>query len=237
MRDAGNEAAPLLEIREGVLGYRDSPVLRDVDFTLYPGDFYPILGLNGSGKSTFLKTVVEILPPIEGTVTSNGPGDRPLRIGYIPQSETLDPIFPLTVKEVALMGVYGILRPANPTRSRHRRRALECLGETEVRELAEERFSHLSGGQKQRVLLARALAAEPDLLVLDEPTAGIDAFGEAKITALIRRINRERGVAVLMASHNLKLVGDYSPRLLWVHDGMVSIEEPEDVLPAYGLSL
>ncbi len=230
--------APLVRIHRAALGYPGAaPVLRGVELAFYPGDFFPILGINGSGKSTFLKTVVGILAPIEGLVEAAETNGRPLRVGYIPQSETLDPIFPLTVREVALMGVYGSLRPGRFLHREHRSLAGSCLEETEVGELAETPFATLSGGQKQRVLLARALAVEPDLLVLDEPTAGIDALGEHKIMELIRRINRERAVAVLMASHNLKMVREFSSRLLWVHDGTVSIEKPENVLPAHGLSL
>ncbi len=237
MSEPEEDGGSLVSIRGGVLGYRDSPVLRDVDFKICRGDFFPVLGINASGKSTLLKTVVGILKPLGGTIESLEPAGRPLRVGYIPQSETLDPIFPLTVLEVVFMGIYGMLRPGRLLRREHRELALRCLRETEAEDLAGSRFSILSGGQKQRVLLARALATQPDLLVLDEPTAGIDARGEKRITELIRRINAESGVAVLMASHNLKMIGEFTSRLVWIHDGTVSIEEAGKVLPEYGLSL
>ncbi len=181
-----DERPILLHIKDAVIGYPEKPVLRGISLVLRKGDFFPLAGVNGSGKSTLLKTVVGILKPLEGRVELGKNGASPPRIGYIPQSEKLDPIFPLSTLDVVQMGAYGLLRPGRRMGREYRDLARECLRKTESEDLADTSFAVLSGGQKQRVLLARALAPRPELLILDEPTSGIDVSGERRFIELIR---------------------------------------------------
>ena len=140
----------------------------------------------------------------------------------MPQRESLDPTFPLTVFEVVLMGTYARLAPLRPIGRRRRRLASTCLAQVGLGDLADQPFWALSGGQKQRVLIARALAAEPDVLLLDEPTAGIDARAEATIMELITHLHRARGLTVILVSHHLRLVRSLVGTVIWVEDGRVA---------------
>lgn len=219
----------LITIKSLACGYNGIPVVRNVDLSVHPGEFYAMIGANGSGKSTFLKTVVGLLPSVGGTMLFSVSGGSPPAIGYIPQAEKFDPIFPISVEEVVLMGTYGFLGPGKRVKSEHRLAGRSALRRMGMEGCARRRFSELSGGQKQRVLLARALAANPALLVLDEPTSGVDPEAERTFMELIAEVN-ERGVAVLMASHNLPLVREFADQILWFHDGEAEVGATGDIL-------
>jgi ABC-type Mn2+/Zn2+ transport system ATPase subunit len=220
---------PLVSVENFSCGYSGKPVVQGVTLAVSPGDFYALIGVNGSGKSTFLKTLVGLVPPVGGAVRFAAKGGQVPSIGYIPQTERLDSIFPIRVVEVVVMGTYSYLGPGKLVKSEHWRAAMTALRQMGIEDLGNRRFSELSGGQKQRVLLARALVTEPSLLVLDEPTSGIDPGAERSFMELIAQVNR-RGVAVLMASHNLDLVREFSSRTLWFHDGQVDAGETVQVL-------
>lgn len=213
---------PLVTVEGVACGYGGEAVVASLDLSVREGEFYALIGVNGSGKSTFLKTVVGLIPPVRGSIRFAAKGGAVPSIGYIPQTEKLDSIFPISVMEVVLMGVYAYLGPGRRVKSEHRRVAQTALRNMGVEDLSRRRFSELSGGQKQRVLLARALATEPVVLVLDEPTSGIDQAGERVFMELISEVNR-RGVAVLMASHNLGLVREFASDVMWFHDGRAEI--------------
>lgn len=197
-----NPNAPLVSFTDVTLGYRGVPVLRHLSFHLFTGDFLGIVGPNGAGKTTVLRAILGLLGPITGRVNVSG---RPT-IGYVPQRETIDTIMPVTAMEVALMGRAPRLRPVSRPGKDDRDIAYRALAQAGVAELADHLLRDLSGGQQQRVLLARALAAEPDLLVLDEPTNGMDLAGEHAIVDLLVRLNRERGLTVILVTHFLPMV-------------------------------
>jgi manganese/iron transport system ATP-binding protein len=150
-------------------------------------------------------------------------------LGYVPQRESLDQTFPLTVFEVVLMGTYARLSALRRV-GRHERalaaRSLELVG---LASLANDRFASLSGGQTQRVLIARALAAEPRFLLLDEPTAGVDAEATAAIMGVLRRLNREQELTVLIVTHQLKMLEGLASAVFWVQDGRVRRRRLEEV--------
>jgi ABC-type Mn2+/Zn2+ transport system ATPase subunit len=203
------------------VGYDRHPVLENLDFTLPRGRFVGLLGANGSGKSTILKTILGILPPLAGRMTFHPiEGRRPV-LGYMPQRESLDPIFLLTSFEVVLMAACSRIGPGRSIPKAEREWARECLGETGAPDLAHKLFSQLSGGQKQRVLMARALATRPDFLLLDEPIAGIDAAASQAIMDLLRRLHQGQKRTLLFVSHDLTTVRHYAEEVIWLHEGRI----------------
>jgi len=190
----------LVETRGLTLGYGGAaPVLRDVDFTIAPGEIVTVVGPNGSGKSSLLKALVGVLAPVSGRIERR-PG---LRIGYVPQRLAVDQTLPLSVDRFLSL---PRRRPAAA-----RAAMLERLG---AAGLGKRQLAALSGGQFQRVLLARALLDAPDLLILDEPTQGLDQPGIAGFYQLIEAIRAETGVAVLLVSHDLHVVMSATDRVI-----------------------
>jgi ABC-type Mn2+/Zn2+ transport system ATPase subunit len=214
--------APLLRAQGVSVGYGRHAVLSQLEFALERGTFTALLGGNGSGKTTLLKTMVGIIPPLQGRLEF--PAFSPLKpnFGYVPQRESLDPLFLVTGYEVVLMGACARSRPGRPVGAAEKEWTRHCLHETGATDLAKSRFSQLSGGQKQRVLIARALATKPDFLLLDEPTAGIDVAASQAILQLLQRIHHDSRLTVLMVSHDLKAVREFAVDVLLVHQGRLS---------------
>jgi ABC-type Mn2+/Zn2+ transport system ATPase subunit len=213
---------PNLLTLEGVaVGYGRLILLEHLDWSLPRGRFVGLLGANGSGKSTILKTLLGILPPLAGRLTFHPINGRPPVLGYTPQRESLDPVFLLTSLEVVLMAACSRIGPGRPINKAERAWAQECLKETGAADLSSRLFSQLSGGQKQRVLVARALATRPDFLLLDEPIAGIDAAATQAIMDLLRRIHEEQHRTILFVSHDLTTVRHYAEEVIWLHEGRI----------------
>lgn len=182
------------------LGY-DSVLVRDLSFTIHAGDYLYILGENGTGKSTLMRTILGLLPPLEGSVVLGG-GVLPAEIGYLPQQTQAQRDFPATVWEVALSGCQGRcgLRPFY-TRA-EKDLARQSLRRMDMERLSGRCYRELSGGQQQRVLLARALCAARKMLLLDEPVAGLDPAASREFYQLIAQLNRQDGMTILMVSHD-----------------------------------
>lgn len=205
-------------------------VLPQVNLSLRRGSFTGLLGANGSGKSTLLKTVLGILPVVRGRIILHPVQGRAPVLGYMPQRESLDPIYPLSCFEVVLMAVYGRVGPGRFINKAERDFARRCLAETGVTDLAPKLFSEMSGGQKQRVLMARALATKPDFLLLDEPTAGIDAQATRAVMEVLKRIHAQHRQTVLLVCHDLAIVRDYAEDVIWLHGGEVVHGPVSDLL-------
>lgn len=217
---------PLVRFREAKLGYGRQVVLSDVTLDILRGDFFGLVGPNGSGKTTLLRCLLGILKPLSGQVTRTAG----LRIGYVPQREMLDPLFPLTALDIVLMGRYprvGLLR--SPGRE-DRDFALHCLQQVGLGDFAHRLYRELSGGQRQRVLIARALAVEPNLLVLDEPTNGLDLPTEASVLGLIERFHVQGGLTIVLVSHLLNVVARYAVRIGVLLDGRLLVGEAEQLM-------
>ncbi len=163
-------AEALVELTQVSIGYGGEPILGGIDFEVERGDFLALVGPNGAGKTTLLRVIAGILPPVHGRLRRS-PG---VTIGYVPQERDLDPIFPLSALDVALQGRIARLGPWGRVQPADRDIARRAMAQAGVTALERSAFRELSGGQKQRVLIARALAAEPELLVLDEPTSAVD---------------------------------------------------------------
>jgi ABC-type Mn2+/Zn2+ transport system ATPase subunit len=223
---------PLVSFRNATLGYGRRVVLKDITFDINEGDFLGLVGPNGAGKTTVLRTFLGSLKPLAGSVTL-APG---LRYGYVPQRDQVDSIFPLRVLDVVLMGRYdrvGLAR--RPTEADHDR-ALAALDQVGIQQLAGQPLTDLSGGQKQRTLIARALVGEPNVLVLDEPTTGMDLIATTQILGLVRDLHERSGLTVVMVSHALNEVANYVERIALVHEGGVHVGSVADIMTEQSLS-
>jgi zinc/manganese transport system ATP-binding protein len=203
----------VIEFKNAAVGHGRRAVVSGIDWTVAPGAFVGVFGHNGSGKTTLIRTLLGLQPPLKGKVKTAG------RLGYAAQKERLDPIYPLTAYQVAALGTYRAFDPFASWEGAEKALVLRCLADCGARDLAGEPFSSLSGGQKQRVLLARALACEPEILVVDEPLAGLDVATQRSLLDLLRRLKLERKLTVVMVSHRLKAEKDLFTDLVWVGDG------------------
>jgi ABC-type Mn2+/Zn2+ transport system ATPase subunit len=205
-------SAPLVSLVGAEVGY-GRPILGGVNLSVSPGDFLAVVGPNGGGKTTVLLALLGALPLLGGRLERT----RPFRVGYVPQREHVDTIWPLTAGEVALMGRVPMLGPwrrPGPEDEAVVRAAMARVG---VDHLAARAYGELSGGQRQRTLIARALAAQPELLALDEPTNGMDPAAELATMDLLRELQRANGgIAIVMVSHRLENVANYARSLAFV---------------------
>lgn len=216
--------APWARLTNAAVGYDGKPVLAGLTFVLPRGRFTAVVGENGSGKTTLLKTLAGILTVVAGRVELSGTHDALPVLGYVPQRDSLDSVWPLSAFEVALMGTYGRLAIGRSFTNAERDLTRECLAQTGAADLERKPFSVLSGGQKQRVLIARALATRPEVLLLDEPTAGIDPEATQAVMELLSRLHREQQLTILMVNHDLPLSRRHATDVLRVADGKVSFE-------------
>ena len=233
-----NVRQSLIEFRGASLGYGGRPVLHDLRFTIEEGDFFAGVGPNGAGKTTMLRAILGILTPHAGEIRFAERKAGQVAFGYVPQERELDPIFPLSGLDIVLMGRTKRLGPWKRSGKEDRGVALRSLDQAGIAHLAQMPFQELSGGQKQRVLIARALAAEPDVLVLDEPTAGMDLTSERSIMDLIGRLHREARLTIVMATHNLNVVANYARRLAIIdrERGLFAVGPMEEILTDEQLS-
>jgi manganese/zinc/iron transport system ATP- binding protein len=201
---------PAIEVHDLTVAYHTQPVLWDVDLSLPEGQLIAIVGPNGAGKSTLLKTILGLVRPITGWVKICGAPYRRRRswVGYVPQRESVDWDFPTNALDVVTMGLYGSLGWFRRPGRAHREKALQCLEQVGIRHLAERQISQLSGGQQQRVFLARALAQEARIYLMDEPFAGVDATTERAILELLKELRKE-GRTVVAVHHDLQTVAEY----------------------------
>lgn len=216
-----------------------SPVLKNVSLTIAAGEVLGILGPNGSGKSTLLKVLMRILIPQQGRVELFGrphaafsQAEVSRRVAFVPQ-ETQQ-AFPFTISEMVLMGRYP---HHNRTwglgweSSQDRAVALQAMSDLDVSHLGDRLITNVSGGERQRAVIARALAQEPEILLLDEPTAFLDLHHQLEIARIIRRLNRERGLTVVLVSHDLNLASQYCDRVLLLREGeIVTMGSPAEVV-------
>ena len=216
-------AAPLLEFHDVTVAYDRRPVLWNVDLVIDEPCLFGIIGPNGAGKSTLLKAALGLVPLMGGRVDFLG---RPLaevrgQVGYVPQRETVDWNFPVTVMDVVLMGTYPRLGWFRRPRARERALARECLDRVGLADLADRQIGRLSGGQQQRVFLARALAQEARIYLLDEPLAGVDARSQERIFGVLAALRAE-GRLVVVVHHDLRTAAEWFDRVALVDMRLVA---------------
>ena len=231
-RPPGAGPPPVVTFADVTLGYGSRAVLTDLSFEVREGDFLGVVGPNGAGKTTILRAILGTLQPMAGVVQR----DPQLRFGYVPQRQAMDYGWPLRTLDVVLMGRYDRVGVLQRPGTADREAALQALEHVGIRGLAPRRFQSLSGGQKQRVLIARALVGKPTLLLLDEPTDGMDVASTGAILELVRALHRTEGLTVIMVSHQLNEVANNVDRLALVVEGGFQLGTAEELLTGDNLS-
>lgn len=229
---------PLVELKNVTFGYGETPVLEQVSLHLHPGQFAALVGPSGAGKTSLLKLLLGSLQATQGDVLIHGEllsGQPSPHVGYVPQLETVDWNFPVTVEQVVLMGRVQRSHwwpwPSKQDLSKVHA-VLEQLG---IADYARRHIRDLSGGQQQRVFLARALVAEPDLLVLDEPTSGVDMRTAENVLHMLADLNRS-GMTILMTTHDLNAAAAHLPWVICLNRRVIAEGAPEDVFTPEVLS-
>ena len=219
-------ARPAAELDHVTFRYGDDaagspPVLDDVSLTIEADDYLGLIGPNGGGKTTLLKVLLGLLKPRQGTVRVLGedPARVRSRIGYVPQHARIDTSVPATVLDVVLMGRLSRSAWGFRYAPEHHARALEALRQVGIEALADRTLDRLSGGQRQRVLIARALASEAEILLLDEPTAGVDAPMEQDLNVLLHRLNER--IPIVIVSHDIAFVSAHIKRIACLNRRLV----------------
>ena len=225
-----------LHVEDLTVSYGDRPALWDVDLDIPPGVLAGIIGPNGAGKSTLLKAILELVPRSAGHVRLFGHPYRARRrrVGYVPQRSSVDWDFPTTAVDVVSMGLYGQLRWWRWPGRRERDKALRALEEVGLEALADRQISELSGGQQQRVFIARALVQRPEILLLDEPMAGVDATTERSIIELLGRL-RSAGRTIILVHHDLQTVRRYFDWLVLLNVRVIATGPMDTVYTARNL--
>ncbi len=219
-----------LSIHAMTVAYQRKPVLWDVDYDAPPNKLIAIVGPNGAGKSTLIKACLGLVPRASGLVEFWGQEYKRARsrIGYVPQRESVDWDFPVSALDVVCMGRYRKIGWCRPVSRAHKDAALACLERVGMHEFAKRQISQLSGGQQQRVFLARALAQESDLYVMDEPFAGVDAATERAIVEVLREL-KTTGKTVVAVHHDLQTVPEYFDDVILLNMRVVASGPVRDV--------
>jgi len=235
MKIETNNANPV-SITDLTVAYRENAVLWDVDLEVPPGVLMAIVGPNGAGKTTLMKTILGLVKPAAGSVRIFGKpysGQRRL-VGYVPQRGSVDWDFPTTALDVVAMGRYGHLGWIRPPGRNEFRIAMECLEQTGMAEFSGRQISQLSGGQQQRVFLARALAQDAQVYLMDEPFAGVDATTEHAIIELLRTL-RARDRTVVIVHHDLETVREYFDWVMLLNVSKIADGAVEEVMTTENL--
>lgn len=233
-----------IEVSGATVRYGDVLALDDVTLAVEAGRVTGLIGMNGSGKSTLFKTIIGMLRPQRGNVLLGGTDPTTARrsglVGYVPQSEDVDWTFPVSVRDVVMMGRYGRQGPTRRTRPADRVAVDEALERVELSDLADRQIGQLSGGQRKRAFVARGIAQGGDILLLDEPFAGVDKRSEATIVRLLRELAAS-GSTVLVSTHDLHALPSLADeavlllRRVLFHGSVDEALTPENLARAFGL--
>lgn len=230
----GNEER-IIRLDEVSAGYAEQIALENLSIAVHRGEFLGIIGPNGAGKTTIFKLILGLMEPMAGSVRVLGYSGKEVRkarprLGYLPQREEIDPQSLGSVLDVVLMGRYSRIGLFRRVRARDREIAHRALAQVQMEKFASHPIGHLSGGQQQRVLVARTLAQEPELLLLDEPTTALDVATQQDLIHSIGGIHRALGLTVLFITHNVNTLIGLADRVLYVNRRLYAIGPPEEIL-------
>lgn len=231
---------PIIEIRDVTILRNDLVVLDSVSLNVHRGEFTAIVGPNGSGKTTLIKAILGLIKPDRGSISVFGVpvshlGELRSRIGYVPQIFDIDLNFPITVFEAVLMGTYGRIGVGRRPKPEHHAAALAAIEKVGVADLKDRSLARLSSGQRQRVFIARALANTPDLLVLDEPTTGVDVASTGNLYSLLQELKNE-GVTIVLVSHDIGVVAAYIDTIACLNVSLVAHCRPDEAVCTQALT-
>lgn len=219
---------PQLSLINATLGYGRRAVLRHVEFDINPGEFWCFLGPNGEGKTTLIKALLGAIRPQRGAVYRQAKMFRTGKVSYVPQRLELNPVLPTSVREFVLSGLSGVSSNASMRRYRLER-VLDLVG---LRAAQNRNYWTLSGGQKQRALVARALVRDPGLLIVDEPTAGLDYAAVESVLKTMHQLYIQYGVTIVFVTHDLNIAAEHSTHLAFFRNGQVIAGPKDEVLTA-----
>ncbi len=233
MNQPAKHDKPIIELDHVTVRYPFHVALEDITLHVPAGRFLVIVGPNGAGKTTLLKTVLGTVRPTEGEVRVFGKypwklGAERRRVGYVPQVVTVDMTFPVRAREVVMMGRYGRIGLGRRPSAKDREAVARAMERVGVTPLAQEPIARLSGGQRQRVFVARALANDPELLLLDEPTTGVDIATTESFYELLKRLQAD-GMTILVVSHDIGVVAKYADSVACISQRMALHGNPEEM--------
>jgi ABC-type Mn2+/Zn2+ transport system ATPase subunit len=229
---------PIVTFSHASFGFAGVTALEEITLDIAAGEYLGIIGPNGSGKTTLCRAVLGLMAPLRGSLQVFDCACEELRchhrakIGYLPQKGKLDPHFPITVLETVMMGRYGALGLLRRPGQRDHQIALDALEHVGMQDHRWTALGHLSGGQQQRVLIARALAQQPQVLLLDEPTTGLDIVTQHSVLDLVKRLHRDLGLTVLLVTHDINMIRQHVDRLVLLKTRLYAAGPPETVLRA-----
>ncbi|MDE0356102.1 MAG: metal ABC transporter ATP-binding protein [Deltaproteobacteria bacterium] len=230
-REWSEQGRPIVELTGVSSGYRQTLGIAGVNLKLWPAQFLAVVGPNGGGKTTLLRTILGHIQPREGRITVHGSpagGSSLGPVGYVPQLEQIDLNFPITVEEVVLLGLSRHHQWFRRTAPEDRDRAHEIMDRLNLLELGDRQIRELSGGQQQAAFIARALLGEPELILLDEPTSGLDIRSRDEVVHFLHEINHS-GVAILITSHDLNWVAAHLPWVVCLNRHVIAEGEPQEI--------
>jgi zinc transport system ATP-binding protein len=203
-----------IDIKDVSVSIKDKEILKNINISLEEGHFLGIVGPNGGGKTTLVKVILGLIRPTSGSVSIFGAPPETLItgqsfFGYLPQHQNIDPNFPASALDIVLMGRYSKTSFLRWPGGKDREKAMECMSMMGIEHLRSMHYSQLSGGQQQRVSIARALAGEPKILILDEPSTGIDVVGQEDFYHLLKGLQKKMNLTILMVSHDIGTVTTY----------------------------
>jgi ABC-type Mn2+/Zn2+ transport system ATPase subunit len=227
---------PIIRFDHASFGFSGVIALKDISLSIEAGEFVGVIGPNGSGKTTLCRAVLGLMAPIEGHLHIFDCACDKLRchhrakIGYLPQKGVVDRNFPVTVLETVMMGRYGALGLLTRPGAKDREIAMEALAHVAMEEHRDTALGHLSGGQQQRVFIARALAQQPKVLLLDEPTTGLDMTTQHNVIELVQHLHDELKLTVLLITHDINMIRSRVDRLVLLKTKLYAAGPPADVL-------
>lgn len=224
---------PLIKAENLTYAKDDDPILENLSFVINEGDYLGITGPNGSGKTTLLKMFLGLLTPTSGTISLLGtdPVTSPYKssIGYVPQRLShSDHAFPATVSEIVMTGIIAQKKGLNMFSAKDKELAREAMNKANIYELKNKLIHNLSGGQKQRVFIARALASRPKLLILDEPTSGVDVGSQKTFYELLKQLNNTDSLTIILVSHDMEVISREVKSVMYLNKTIQYLGDPQN---------
>jgi zinc transport system ATP-binding protein len=229
-----NHTHTIIQLESVCFSYTNEEVIKDVSVEIHKGDYVGIVGPNGGGKTTLLKLMLGLIKPNDGNVSLFGKEIAAFKdwskIGYVPQKTTVETNFPVSVEEVVAMGRYGRKGLFHFPNKADKEKTHQALKQVDMFEYKDRQISDLSGGQQQRVFIARALATEPEVIFLDEPTVGVDVKTQKQFYKLLRKLNKELSLTLVLISHELDVVAHEATELVYINRTLEYYGDPNEFL-------